>query len=198
MKKTTSHNRFVITGGPGAGKTTVLRELETRGFHTVPEVARQLIQEQVRDGGAALPWADRALFTRRMLERSIQSYQEHTPSLIPIFFDRGIPDTLGYARLIGLRDDQFIRSACDQYRYESMVFLAPAWKEIYETDSERKQDFAEAVRTCALLGQIYLECGYEVLEIPRTPAQERAEFIVKHVQKATAMRSRDLTVRSRA
>ena len=176
----------MITGGPGAGKTTVLRELAARGFQSVPEVARQLIQEQVRDGGTALPWADRTLYAHRMLERSIQSYQEHTPGLIPTFFDRGIPDTLGYARLIDLRDDKFIRNACDQYRYEPIVFLAPAWKEIYETDSERKQDFAEAERTCVLLAQIYRECGYEVLEIPKAAAQERAEFVVKHVKSATA------------
>jgi predicted ATPase len=198
MKRAARNNRFVITGGPGAGKTTVLRELEARGFHSVSEVARQLIQEQVRVGGTALPWADRTLYARRMLERSIQSYQEHTPDLIPTFFDRGIPDTLGYARLIGLRDETFIRNACDQYRYEPIVFSAPAWKEIYETDSERKQDFAEAEQTCALLVRIYQECGYEVLEIPRASAQERAEFIVKHVRKATAPRARGLRVRSRA
>ena len=106
-----------------------------------------------------------------------------------VFFDRGIPDTLGYARLIDLRDDKFIRNACDPYRYEPIVFLAPAWKEIYETDSERKQDFAEAERTCVLLAQIYRECGYEVLEIPKAAAQERAEFVVKHVKRATAPES---------
>jgi predicted ATPase len=95
-------NLFVITGGPGAGKTTVLLELEKRGFRFAPEVARQIIQEQMRVGGQALPWADRNLYANLMLERSIQSYREHTPVSTPIFSDRGIPDTLGYARLIGL------------------------------------------------------------------------------------------------
>ena len=45
----------VVSGGPGAGKTTLLLELERRGFCCVPEVARQIIQEQVRDEGDALP-----------------------------------------------------------------------------------------------------------------------------------------------
>ena len=57
--------------------------------------------------------------------------------------------------------------------------FAPPWKEIYETDKERKQDFEEAERTCALLEQTYRECGYEVVELPRLAPKERAEFIVK-------------------
>jgi predicted ATPase len=40
-------NLFVISGGPGAGKTTVLEELAKLGSRHAPEVARQIIQEQV-------------------------------------------------------------------------------------------------------------------------------------------------------
>ena len=40
----------VLRGWPGAGKTTVMAELERRGFRCAAEVARQIIHEQVRDG----------------------------------------------------------------------------------------------------------------------------------------------------
>lgn len=150
----TNPNLFILTGGPGAGKTTVLLELEKRGFPHAPEVARQIIQEQVRSGGTALPWKDRELYTRRMHERQVASYQAHTPAPSVTFSDRGIPDTLTYARLIGMADEDFIRRACDQYRYAPQVFIAPPWKEIYETDTERKQDFAEAERTEFILDKL--------------------------------------------
>lgn len=171
-------NLFVITGGPGSGKTTVLLELKKYGFEFAPEVARKIIQEQVRTGGNALPWQDRELYTKLMLERSIESYHQHTPALTPVFADRGIPDTLGYARLIGLADDGFIRSACNQYRYATRVFLAPPWKDIYQTDDERKQDFAEAERTYQQIIQVYTECGYELVELPRATSKIRAECIL--------------------
>lgn len=31
---------YVITGGPGVGKTTLLNELKNRGFTVFPEIAR--------------------------------------------------------------------------------------------------------------------------------------------------------------
>jgi predicted ATPase len=168
----------VISGGPGAGKTTVLLELERRGFRCATEVARQIIQEQVRAGGNALPWGDRQRYCQLMLERSIASYREHAALSGRTFFDRGIPDTLCYARLVGLPMEDEIFAACTAYRYATRVFLAPPWQEIYATDTERQQSYDEAVRTYGQMVEAYEACGYEVMEIPRTSPAERADSIL--------------------
>ena len=175
-------NLYVLSGGPGAGKTTVLLELARFGFHHAPEVARQIIQEQIRSGGTALPWANRQAYTCLMLQRSIESFKEHTPASKPLFTDRGIPDTLCYARLIGLGETGDIERACRQYRYAALVFLAPPWKEIYQTDSERKQDFREADRTYQAMAEVYRECGYETIELPKLTPAKRAKFILDQLQ----------------
>jgi predicted ATPase len=172
-------NFFVITGGPGAGKTTLLLELHKLGFQCVPEVARQIIQEQISNGGTALPWSDRKLYTHLMLQRSIDSYREHASTTKPTFFDRGIPDTLCYAHLIGLQETAPIKVACDKLRYAQHVFIAPPWNEIYGTDSERRQDFAEAERTYQVMLRTYQQCGYQLVELPKLSAMDRARFVIQ-------------------
>jgi predicted ATPase len=174
-------NLYIVSGSPGAGKTTLLIELQKLGYAHAPEAARQIIQEQVSAGGDAVPWGDRGAYTQMMLQRSIDLYLQYTPAAHITFSDRGIPDTLCYARLIGLTDSAPVESACRQYHYAPIVFLAPAWREIYETNSERKQDFDEAIRTFALMSDVYRELGYGTIEIPKLAPAERARFVLEQL-----------------
>jgi predicted ATPase len=70
------------------------------------------------------------------------------------------------------------------------VFLAPPWREIYRTDSERKQDFAEAERTYRGLWETYEECGYRLIELPKLEPIARARFVCEHLEVALAPRER--------
>ncbi len=177
----TNDRLFIITGGPGAGKTTLLLELDRRGFRVSHEVARQIIQEQVAANGDALPWADTRRYTQLMLERSIAAYRESSSTEM-VFLDRGIPDVACYARLIGLPLFEELQTACRLYRYNPRVFLAPPWKEIYATDSERKQTYAEAVATYEMMAEVYREYGYQPIELPKTNPQQRANFVLAELQ----------------
>lgn len=174
---------YVLTGGPGAGKTTLLRRLETYGYETVPEVAREIIRHQMETGGEGLPWKNRELYTHLMLDGSVKSYLDACQGFAgkTVFFDRGIPDTFCYARMIGMELPDGMRGEAFRYRYNKHVFLLPAWKEIYETDAERKQDWDEAVYTYEMMKKTYREYNYNVIEVPKAPVDERAEFILNSI-----------------
>ncbi|MEG9435942.1 hypothetical protein JAO29_07155 [Edaphobacter sp. HDX4] len=49
--------------------------------------------------------------------------------------------------------------------------------------SERKQNFDEAVRTYDLMYRTYRDCGYEVMPIPIMAVSARADFVPEEVAK---------------
>ncbi|KFF18417.1 AAA family ATPase [Flavobacterium hydatis] len=172
---------FAITGGPGCGKTTIIEELKKRNYHCVDEVAREIIKEQVKSNGNALPWADKEKFTSLMLEYSIESYIENKDNAFITFFDRGIPDTLAYANLIGLKPYTQLSEAVKKYRYNPIAFILPPWEEIYQTDTERKQSFQEAIDTYKAITNTYNDCGYQLIEVPKLEAKDRVDFILSSI-----------------
>ena len=171
-------NFFVITGGPGVGKTTLLEQLQQRGYPCVPEVARNIIREQIARNGDALPWGNIPAYTRLMLTRSIDSYRENILKDEIIFFDRGIPDTLAYAHLTRQPIFPELQQATLDYRYNAQIFILPPWVEIYHTDTERKQSYREAIDTYNIMSSTYESLGYTLTIVPKTTPEERAEFIL--------------------
>ncbi|SHL14397.1 Predicted ATPase [Chitinophaga jiangningensis] len=174
-------NFFILTGGPGAGKSTLLEALGQRGYDTVPEAGRIIIQEQVKLKGNALPWADTAAYSQRMLEKSIADYQEFLTTTNTCFFDRGIPDVLGYVQLINGPDTALYESAVAEFRYNTDVFILPPWKDIYQQDTERKQDFETAVATYRQMVETYTANGYTLIEVPHDVPTARATFVLNHL-----------------
>lgn len=174
-------NFYVLTGGPGSGKTTVLNLLKSRGFATVPEAARVIIKNQMETDGDAVPWGNTVRYSHLMLLRSIVDFEEFFHLQTPIFFDRGIIDALGYARLIEIPITSEMIEAANKYRYNVKVFLFPFWQEIYAKDSERKQDVDEAKRTFFALKKEYEKFGYKTVEVPFLTPQERAQWLLNNL-----------------
>jgi predicted ATPase len=171
-------NLIVITGGPGSGKTSLIAALGAAGFDTTVEAGRGVIQDQVAIGGDALPWRDPAAFAELMLAWEMRSYHMARERSGPVFFDRGVPDVLGYLRLMRLPVPAHIERAAGVFRYSARVFIAPPWRAIFRQDAERRQDFPEAERTHAAMAETYTELGYELVTLPCVSVPERVSFII--------------------
>jgi predicted ATPase len=112
-----------------------------------------------------------------MLERAIADYERLEGAGEAAFFDRGIPDMVGYAELFAL-DTSSALSASRRYRYDDVVFVLPA--EIYVSDSDRRMTFESARAFGERIREIYLDLGYTIVEVPRDSVEVRTRFIAEH------------------
>jgi predicted ATPase len=172
---------FILTGGPGSGKTTLIEALADAGFSTCPEAGRGIIRDQMALDGPALPWRDPALFAELMLSWELRSHHAASNRTGPVFFDRGVPDTIGYLRLTGIAVPAHMHRAALRFRYSPKVFVTPPWREIFVRDDERSQTWEEAVRTHDIMVETYAGLGYEPVAVPRAPLDERLRFILGQI-----------------
>ncbi|SEM56285.1 Predicted ATPase [bacterium A37T11] len=174
-----NHNAIIITGGPGMGKTSIVGKLSEIGYFCVKESGRHIIQEQLKKGGTSLPWADKNGFADEMLKMGKRDYKNALCLNSLVFFDRAIPDVIGYLKLCHLPIHKNVRRSARCNRYYNTVFITPPWEEIYLNDAERKQSFEEAIATYEMMFQVYTDLNYAVVEIPRTTVEKRIDFIFR-------------------
>jgi predicted ATPase len=171
---------IVVTGGPGFGKTSIIKELATLGYPTGEEYARALIEQQVSVNGDILPWKNAKRFQTEVMEQRIRFYQSVKEGEIA-FADRGLVDQLAFVRFRGLRPLRILQENIQKYPYDPVVFITPPWREIYSTDDIRDESFEEAELLHQFICNTYKELGYELVEIPRTNALARAGFILDYL-----------------
>ncbi len=82
----------VLSGCSGGGKSTLLAELERRGFTTVPEPGRRIVQEEQSGDGNALPWVDLGAFAHRAIALAAADRRRTAGVDGWVFFDRGLVD----------------------------------------------------------------------------------------------------------
>lgn len=168
---------FVLTGAPGAGKTTLIRALRQRGLDCMDEVARRVIQVQALIRGADLRLSDPGLIVELMLQQDVANFLDADPA-VPMLFDRGIVDAVGGSPLA------HHRAALERFRYAPLVFAAPPWEAIYEPDGERIQTFSEAVESHDRVTAAYADAGYEIVSLPLAGVAARADFVLEKMRAA--------------
>jgi predicted ATPase len=169
----------VISGCSGGGKSTLLKELNRRGFTVVPEPGRRIIEEELNGEGAALPWVNLSAFADRALQMAADDRKCLASAEGWTFFDRGLVDAAVALQHTTGRSAQDLLRLYD--RYHRTVFLTPPWPEIYVIDDGRKHDFVEAVAEYDRLLATYDDLSYETIILPRVGVSERADFVLRYL-----------------
>jgi predicted ATPase len=174
--------KIVITGGPGTGKSTVIKELANRNFSCMFEISREVTLNARKKGVEQLFLTKPLLFSELLLEGRVNQYMEAEQKNSDIvFFDRGIPDIHAYMDYIGIDypDTYFTKSKLYRYNY---IFLMTPWKEIYISDNERYENFEQSLAIHNHLERTYNKLGYNIIEVPFGTINTRVDFILKAIK----------------
>lgn len=171
------NQKYIITGAPGTGKTSLINELLKRGISCSKEISREIILEQLANKGDILPWKNLKQFSERVASDRKEQYN-NAPNNKLHFFDRSVIDVIAYMKIANL-DYSSISKDID---YNKMVFYTPVWKEIYIQDNERKETFEQAIEIENSLLNTYKELGYSLIKIPKLTIKERVSFILSKIE----------------
>ena len=177
-------SRIVITGAPGAGKTTLVLALQARGYTIVGDTARTIIQDRLSRGLSPRP--DPYAFAHEVLRMDIENFVHHAARPGPVFFERGVLDALCLLDRVAPLNESELRTWLSKYQYFSKVFVLPPWKAIYVSDAERDHTFEHAESVNTITQEWYRRCGYEVVEVPMVSVDERCAFVLEALANSDA------------
>ena len=179
--KMIKYNFYIITGGPGGGKTSLLESLASKGYNYIPETARQIIKNRLSKGLAPRP--DPTAFAQEIFEKDWINFTTNCHQSSLLFFDRSFIDSAGLIARCDTTAYNKIKDQLLQNRYNNKVFITPPWKEIYRTDTERDQSFEEAIEVYEWIGKWYRQHHYDVVIIPKETIENRVKFILTQIAK---------------
>jgi predicted ATPase len=173
--------RFVLTGAPGAGKTSVLRALHEMGFAVVEEAATDVIgREQQR--GIAEPWEQAGFIdTITRLQRRRLRETAAGDGRVQVH-DRSVLCTLALARHLGHPVTPLLAGEVARVIRERMfaqpVFLLRPLGFITPT-AARRISYADSVAFGILHEQVYTEHGFDIACIGAGTAADRAASVAE-------------------
>lgn len=171
------NKKIVITGSPGAGKTTLIEALRKNGLKCYDEPARKILNLQLEIDGPALPSKNPQAFIEEMLKDVEQSYANAENNDGPVFFDRAFPDLYMYCSVFKV-DLNILSNFEKKFIYDKDVFILPVWKDIFVNDNLRKMPFDDSFFRQQELINAYIRLGYNLIEVPKTNVSKRVDFIL--------------------
>lgn len=166
----------IITGGPGAGKTTLINGLAQTGAVTFAEMSRSLIEQERRKPDGVLPWHDLPGFAHLCL--NAMSEQKCRAEKEPLaFLDRAIPDICGYLQAAGIEPGSTYVQASQGYF--PRVFVCRPHAAIYVQDDIRPYPYDQALVIHEQLVMTYTQLGYQCIDVPFGPVNKRVEFVME-------------------
>ena len=161
--------RYILTGGPGVGKTETVEKLREYGYFIIGDVTKY-IKTLGKSENGKFNWTPglqmKALELHRVWEKEIPKGRE-------AFIAAGIPDGLAYYEVNNKNPPCELLEAAKKANYEKVFMIG----------APNDKDSIKAMNK--ILYGIYTGLGYKPIMVPRLDLDERINFILEKVEYLT-------------
>jgi predicted ATPase len=174
--------RFILTGAPGSGKTSILNHFLSNGLAVAAEAATDVIADE-QDRGIAEPWLDPSFIDKILEVQRARELAPVGPGVLVQFFDRSPVCTLALARYLGYSQSRLLSSEIARIIsagvYERKVFFVRplGW---VEPTAARRISYAESLEFERVHEVAYRELGFHLVDIPAVAVPLRASLVARH------------------
>jgi predicted ATPase len=165
--------KYVITGGPCSGKTTIIGLLKRKGFSVLEETAREVLRDNKRRKNPKTSLE----IEIEIFERQIKKENNLGDALV--FLDRSALDGAAYSLLKHGKVPDLVSDYDFRNRYDLVFFLE---RFPFKKDAIRvEKNDEEAQRIHEMVNQIYLDHGYKPIAVPLLGRRGRVDFILNYI-----------------
>jgi predicted ATPase len=163
--------RYIFTGAPGAGKTTLVHGLAALGYMVVEEAATDVIAEQ-QGAGVSEPWTA-AEFISDVLRLQV-ARQGVSPAHGVVLFDRSPVCTLALTRFLNrpipqVLTDEVGRLVANGFYQREVFFVRPLG--FVRPTAARRITYEDSLAFEAIHESTYRSLGFTLIDVPHgTPA----------------------------
>lgn len=181
---TGSLKRYILTGTPGSGKTSIIYELHSKGYAVVEEAATDVIAFEQANGEPE-PWMQPDFIDKII---HLQKQRQIKASMVPDalqFYDRApictyaLSTYLGYPPSTSLLEE--IKRIERENIYQRQVFFIENLGFCHPTEA-RKISFDESLVFEKIHLEIYASFGYDLIKIPPASLSKRVHAIIERCQ----------------
>jgi predicted ATPase len=170
--------KYIISGPPGSGKSTLINALEDKGIKCLKEVSRDVIIAEQNSGNNGMPWENIERFSHLVFEETKLRLQKEPDS---VFSDRSLIDNIAYLKHANKKVEEELNNFNFNKYYQKIVFFASPWVEIYKQDPQRPQLFEEQIMLSEILIETYKKYDFQLVFLPFGTVKSRIEFVLKNI-----------------